>query len=402
MIETYYINFKKKYKFKLIIEQNIKRLNYLLNLYRLSPEELSEIISEGKKKPITKEEILADKIELNYLKRIDKMIFNKGLHYYLDPTEPKKSKEASIFFRKETFNSELNIGTKKIVNNYEDMKIYLSAISKLVEIKNDRKIPKYSVRDNVKDVAFKIREYLYPEFSSKMKDFLNSLIFKFAEYNIMVFEFVETWNKKEKANIDGFYLKPNVIVLKRQQRAFRREIFTIAHELAHYLLNEEEIDKVEYEFFSNRILNEVERWCNDFAYYFLIGESNKIISNLKRATSENDFHHSIIEEISRKTHLSKLALYTRLLYLDKISRINYNNIKDRFEKKYRRKLEEEKMKKEIDKEMGIEQKGSIPRPIKSPLFIKTLQIAFHEGVIDQFEFCKKLNIKPEKIDQFIQ
>ncbi|MDQ2752975.1 MAG: hypothetical protein M3R72_08130 [Bacteroidota bacterium] len=28
---------------------------------------------------------------------------------------------------------------------------------------------------------------------------------KLAEKNILVFEFVETWNKKEKANIHGFF-----------------------------------------------------------------------------------------------------------------------------------------------------------------------------------------------------
>ncbi|MFX4971243.1 ImmA/IrrE family metallo-endopeptidase, partial [Acinetobacter baumannii] len=66
-----------------------------------------------------------------------------------------------------------------------------------------------------------------------MKNFIS----KFAENNILVFEFIETHNKKEKANINGFYLTPNVIVLKRNQKSFSREIFTLAHELGHYLLN---------------------------------------------------------------------------------------------------------------------------------------------------------------------
>jgi radical SAM superfamily enzyme YgiQ (UPF0313 family) len=43
---------------------------------------------------------------------------------------------------------------------------------------------------------------------------------------------IETWNKKEKANIDGIYLSPNVIVLKRQ-KSYRRETFTLIHELGH-------------------------------------------------------------------------------------------------------------------------------------------------------------------------
>lgn len=104
------------------------------------------------------------------------------------------------------------------------------------------------------------------------KEFLRALISKFAEKNILVFEFVETWNKKEKANIDGFYLAPNVIVLKRHQSSFRREIFTLIHELGHYLLNEEEIEELDISNFANNKLSDIERWCNDFAYYFLVGD----------------------------------------------------------------------------------------------------------------------------------
>ena len=52
---------------------------------------------------------------------------------------------------------------------------------------------------------------------------------------LFVFEYIETWNKKEKTNIDGFYLKPNVIVLKHHKH-YKREIFTLAHELGHCLL----------------------------------------------------------------------------------------------------------------------------------------------------------------------
>lgn len=76
------------------------------------------------------EEIFSNEIRISHLKKIDK-IFNKGLNYYLDPTELKKNKEASIFFRKTKFDTELNIGARKIVNHFEDLKISLSAIAKI-------------------------------------------------------------------------------------------------------------------------------------------------------------------------------------------------------------------------------------------------------------------------------
>ena len=127
----------------------------------------------------------------------------------------------------------MSLGTKQIVNHYEEEKIALSALSKLSNLGMERKLPFYTVRNNAKKVAAEIRKILYPEFIKGRKEFLKSLIAKLADNNILVFEFVETWNKKERANISGFYLTPNVIVLRRNQKSLRREIFTLIHELGH-------------------------------------------------------------------------------------------------------------------------------------------------------------------------
>lgn len=383
------------------VEQNISRLQYLLGLYNLKVEELCVMISDGLKSKITKEEILSTKIKVSHLKRIDK-VFNKGLHFYLDPKAPETSKEASIFFRKENFNSELNLGSKKIVNHFEEFKISLSAISKLAELNVGRAFPVYKITDDPSKVALEIRNQLYPNFSSDLKGFLKSLISKFAEHNILVFEFVETWNKKEKANIDGFFLNPNVIVLKRQQLSFRREIFTLIHELGHFLLNEEEVEKLDYQSLAQNNLSAIERWCNDFSFSFLAGNYDSIFKEIGIANSNNDYHFELIEEISKHTHLSQLALFTRLLYQNKISKENYNNIKSDFDEKFRAKQAEIKKNRELEKERGIKQRGSSPQPIKSPLLISTIQTAFHEGILNEYEVCKRLNIKPDKLEKYIQ
>lgn len=382
------------------IEQNISRLKYLLDLYGLSVEELSEKISKGLKNPITQKELFSTKIKLSHLKRIDSF-FNKGLHFYLDPKAPEKSKEASVFFRKESFNSELNFGSRKIVNEFEEFKISLSAISKLSDLKTDRVFKVYNTKDNPKLVAQEQRKTLHPGYSSDLKEFLKSLIEKFAKYNILVFEFVETWNKKEKANIDGFFLNPNVIVLKRQQKAFRREIFTLVHELGHFLLNEEEIDFLDYYQISKTNFSKIERWCNDFAYFFLAGDYTNEFNKIQKADSSNDYHFEIIEEISKRTHLSQIALFTRLLYEKKLSSYDYSKIKTDLFEKYQGKLEKEKINQELDKEKGIKQRGAAPQPIKSPLLISTIQTAFYEGVLNEYEVCKRLNIKPEKLEKYI-
>ena len=212
---------------------------------------------------------------------------------------------------------------------------------------------------------------------------------------------METWNKKDKANIDGFFLNPNVLVLKRQQTAFRREIFTLIHELGHFLLNEEEIDVLDYQQIGRSDLPAIERWCNDFAYYFLAGDYAKNISNIQRADSTNDYHYDLIQNISYRTHLSQIALFTRLLYERKLSNQDYLKIKTDFDKKYQAKIEEDKRLNELEKEKGKKQKGSTPQPIKSPLLISTIQTAFYEGILNEYEVCQKLKIKPSKLEKYI-
>lgn len=383
------------------VEQNISRLKYLLALYNMTVDDLLLVVSEDLKKPLTKEDILSNEININHLKRIDK-IFNKGLNYYLDPKSPEISRDASIFFRKNKFGTDLNIGAKKIVNHFEELKISLSAISKLAEINIERALPVFSVKDDPRAVATEIRKDLYPDYTPVIKGFLRALISKFAEKNILVFEFVETWNKKDKANIDGFFLTPNVIVLKRQQSSFRREIFTLIHELGHYLLNEEEIEKLDISNLANDKLSAIERWCNDFAYYFLAGEFDKTFEQIEKADRTNDYHLELIENISKQTHLSKIALYTKLLFQGKISQNNYNTIKADFEERYRLHQEEEKKQKDLDKLLGIHKRSSTPKPINSPLLISTIQTAFYEGVINEYDVCKVLNISPNKLEKYLQ
>jgi Zn-dependent peptidase ImmA (M78 family) len=383
------------------IEQNISRLKYLLSLYKITIDELLALINEGLKTPLNKEDVLSTEIKVNVLKRIDK-VFNKGLHFYLDPKSPEVSQDASIFFRKTKFGTDLNIGAKKIVNQFEEFKISLSAISKLAELNVDRVLPVFTLSQDPKLVAKQVRNDLYPVFNPIPKEFLRGLISTFAENNILVFEFVETWNKKEKVNIDGFFLTPNVIVLKRQQTSFRREIFTLIHELGHYLLNEEEIEQLDISNFGNNKLSSIERWCNDFAYYFLAGEFDNAFENIEKADGNNDYHFDLIENISKETHLSQIALFTKLLYQNKISQNNYNTIKADFDEQFRIKQEEHNKQKELDKMLGIQKGGSTPKPMNSPLLISTIQTAFYEGVINEYDVCKTLNISPDKLEKYLQ
>jgi Zn-dependent peptidase ImmA (M78 family) len=366
----------------------------------MTEEELLSKISEGRKRPIEREEIFASKIDPVNLKKIDK-VFNKGLHYYLDPKSPEPSKDASIFFRKAEFGTDLNIEARKIVNQFEDFKISLSALAKLAELQIDRTLPSFNIKYEPKIVASKIRNALYPNFIADKKEFLKALITKFAEANILVFEFIEPPKKKEKANIDGVFLSPNVIVLKRQQ-SYRREILTLIHELGHYLLNEEEIERIDVIDIAESQKTLIERWCYDFAYYFLVGEYDTLIEGIDKADRTNDYHFDIIEKISKETHLSQIAIFTRLLLQKKLVQSDYNSIKEDFEERHKKKLADIKKQRELEKLQGKKQDGGPAKPINSPLLITTIQAAFNEGFIDEYEASKSLKTTPLKLETYFR
>ena len=382
----------------MVVEQNIERLHHLLALYKMSPAQLMQTINKNAANPIKEEEIFKTKIKLSSLKKIDN-VFEKGIHYYLDVSPPIKSKDVSIFFRKQTFGADLNMGAIKVVNQYEELKHSMSALAKSADIKIERKLPLFRVGDDPIKAADDMRRLIAPQFASNLKEYLRNLIESISQFNIYVFEFVETWNKKEKANIDGLFIGPNIIVIKRNQTSFRREIFTLMHELGHYLLNEEEIEEVDVTKSIDNISG-IERWCNNFAYYFLVGEFKDVIANLDIASYKNDYHHDVIKHISIKTHLSKRAILTRMLLEKKITLQNYRSIINEMDVHYEQEISIKQKEKQILKDSGAAIHGSAPKPIMSPLFLSTLQIAHNQGIINDYEFCSRLKIKPENLENY--
>lgn len=380
-----------------------------MELYRVTRDDILSKLNVKRKKHIKEEDIFNNKIQLSFLKKIDEF-FHKGLAYYLDPKDPIKSEEESIFFRKDNFNAVLSLGAKQIVNKFEEDKISFTALAKLTDLKIRRMIPVFNISNKPEAIAQEVRQYLYPEFSPDKRTFLSNFISTLAKFNILVFEFVEAHNKKEKANINGFFLAPNVIVLKRNQKSLRREIFTLAHELGHYLLNKEEIDgnvgiETPHSNKYNNSENDIEKWCNEFAYSFLAGHYNNDIDGLAQANASNDYHHDIIDKICERTHLSTLALHTKLLLYNKISPIDYSRVVSAIQDQI--KAAEAAQKAEIEREKlkaiaeGRKLMMQAPKPIISPLYLSTLQGALYSGLINERDFCKKLSINPDKLEKFL-
>jgi hypothetical protein len=145
----------------------------------------------------------------------------------------------------------------------------------------------------------------------------------------------------------------------------------------------------------------VQRFC----LLFLAEQYSKVIEKLDTANSDNDYHHDSINEVSKHTHLSTISLYTRLLLSNKISPVNYKQVTDEiltsikdWEEREKERLERERQK-AIDE--GRTPQASAPKPIISPLYLKTLQSALYNNLINEADFCRKLNVKPEKIGKYL-
>ena len=382
---------------------NKERIKYLLALYRMSEEELLREASKKLKKGLTWEDVYRDSVPLNVLKRIDG-VFNKGLFYYADPVTPKQEKRASVFFRKDTFGTDLNFGARLRVREFEDLKTRLNTISKLSDIKLERRLPVVNTATKPRDLAFEMRKQVLPLFTNDKRTFLKNFINKLGEQNIFVFEFVDVSSKREKANVDGFYIHPNAIVLRRMQKSFSREIFTLAHELGHYLLDKEEIEQVDVTAMSlhDVTVSEVERWCNTFAYFLLLGEDMaNVLDNVPLFDRQNDYGHDLVKRISKETNLSRLAIFTNLLVQKKLSYRHYLDIKAEMEEEWRRKEQENELKKTEDKAKGIEVQGRNPQPIKAEIVANVFTLALTSGIIGEQEFCKAMDVKPKEISKFV-
>jgi len=396
-------------------EINPVRLKYLLDLYRLSKADFLNLLNRDKKRKQLSSEIVdlllkGGKVKVPILNRIDQ-VFNEGVTWYISQRPLPDRKKSSIFFRKESFNSGLNLESRKLINDYEELKFEIQTLCNYINFDSKKELADYKLSDDPKKAAKDLREkfdaaekklierkIITKAANDKDRDYLRNLIRCMEEFKIFVFEFTEAPRKKEKTVFNGFFMAPNIIVIKRQQKYFRREIFTLVHELAHYLLNFEEVDENIEENVEG--FSKVELWCNTFTYYFLLGFQGDDFEKLEKASAENQFHREQIQRIHDKTRLSHSALYTRLWLEKKLSRGDYTRILSDIKESIRKKELEEKLageeKKRMLEEQGKEVIGFLPKPIESNLFKELVKINYFEGNINENRLREYLKIKPDK------
>ncbi len=325
---------------KFEVNFNFNRLQYLLYYFNVDIDFVLDKINEGTKNKVKIQDLKKDKIKLSLLKKIDK-IFDKGISFYTSMENIEKTKSKSIFFRKKVVD-DLNFEDIKVVSKFEDKRLECEILAQNINYDVKRVFRKYNYKtDDVLDVVKEIREFfkIYEKENLNTKFFQDEnknseggkskylkTLFKIIENNnIFIFEHKEYWQErwnKEKLKFDGFFISPYLIVLK-QQKSVRKETFTLLHEFAHYLIDEEEVEGIEEKFKITN--NKIENWCYNFAFYFELYEYKTSFENLEFAKKENNLQKENIEIFYNKTFLSYSSLYTGLRNLNKIDEIHYRN-----------------------------------------------------------------------------
>ena len=382
------------------ISINVQRIEYLRDLFfgrtKQGQQDFLKRINRGLTKFFIEEkQIFSEQILLKHLKRVDG-IFKKGLSFYTNPQNLTADATTSIFFRKDHFNSQVAFVDRERLHETESKIDSIRALSTLTNYTIAKKLPTLTNDNDPTEAARTIRAIFDKENNdSKIKkdrDFLQRLIEFLAKQNVFVFEFIETWNKIDKTNLNGFFISPNYITIKRQQDSLKREIFTLLHELGHCLLNDEEIDSIEFN--PKPVSNKTERWCDQFAFSFLIDQRQHSLAKL--FATNKSYNNSEMKKLSEDFHISRLALFTYLATNNKISWEKYSELKEKLMQHYAEKKQKQKRQQEL---AGTTKGGFAPQPIYSPLEKDVYAIAYLDGVISEYRVLS--HFKTKNIDKLI-
>lgn len=360
-------------------------------MFDFSEDFLLDYLNESRKKfKLNRDDVFGGRLKLSILKKID-LLFKAGLEFYLDPSPILDKQSRSVFFRKSGLNVDLSLGAKQRVFEGEQLYATLRGLEHLTGQSTERTLPIFSIKDDPIGVALDVATIVAPpevKPSNTKRDVLKIFVNRLGEAGIYVHEFIDQKNKIEKANIDGAFIAPNFIIIKRESdtQLISREIFTLAHEFGHYLLNEEEAEEVDQsDVLKEDERNDVERWCDMFAFHYLLGSHFDDFMSLQPLTADNDFQNKLIDDIYNRTGLSKRALFYNLHLQGKLSRLKYTTIKESLNEILE--MRRQKAALELEQEKASGQKIiRIPKRIYSEKVRGLAESAYLSGLIEVTEF----------------
>lgn len=107
------------------------------------------------------------------------------------------------------------------------------------------------------------------------------------------------------------------VIIFNKKHSVRRNRFTIAHELGHYLLHKKEPEEI-YAHRDLGVYNEEERDANSFASALLMPKESveKIVKELKEEYSDEILEYALVSCIAKKFNVSEQVAEVRLRKLE--------------------------------------------------------------------------------------
>jgi len=190
------------------------------------------------------------------------------------------------------------------------------------------KIEKIRLSDNPEMIGKKYRD-LFDLTEKKQRRFRNSYeLFNYLrdileDINIIVFQFsMPVEDARGFTLVDDF---PAVIVVNSKD-SIEARLFSLMHEFAHILLGETVIDIPKLPL---KMKNKIEKWCSEFASSFLL--PTELAKEIFREQIADLIKTETLNSLSRKYKVSKAMLLFRMLKMNQISELEYDEVLERYQ-----------------------------------------------------------------------
>ena len=187
------------------------------------------------------------------------------------------------------------------------------------------------LRDNLslEDVAAKIRIWLGVDSNLEFQQWRESVERK-GVFVFMTSKYTG-WSHIDKKFFRGLARNHSTlpIIIINNSDAKKAYSFTLLHELAHLIRNEDAIDDC------SEPDKEVERWCDRLAATVLMPKEQ-----FQSETPNNINHLKAVEKLANSFHVSPYACLVRLRDLKVIEQFAYNDLKKDLQKEYQQKQKE--------------------------------------------------------------
>lgn len=191
------------------------------------------------------------------------------------------------------------------------------------------KISHANLTDNARKIGknYRILFQITESVQRKWRDFyeaFNVLREVIESRNVLVFQ-----TPMPLDDVGGFTLSDDIplVIVVNSTDQIQRRIFTLMHEFAHIILKKEGIDIPEYTLHRTTNVDDVEKWCNEFASEFLLPENvaKNIFNQNRGVLTETE----TLNRLSRRYKVSKGML---LYYMRRLSYITDEKYKEIIER----------------------------------------------------------------------